>query len=71
MEAAIALIAEPGRIDLEQRNEERIDLVLHGDAVAMNRLLAALLERGVRVEEVAPRRAALSEVFHAATRSDP
>ena len=70
VESAIALAVHPGRVDLESMDQERTRLTGHGDEGAMNRLLMALLERGVKVEEAAPRRAALSEVFHAVTKGE-
>lgn len=70
LEAAVALAVQPGRVDLVSLDEERFELTGHGDPGAMNRLLGTLLERGVHIEEAAPRRAALSEVFQAATRGE-
>lgn len=69
VEAAVALAVEAGHVELEEQGDGRIQLTGHGGAEAMNRLLKALVERGIAIEAAAPRRAALSEVFQAATRS--
>ncbi len=58
VEAAVSGAVHPGRVELESLDEERFELTGHGDDGAMNRLLQALLERGVRVDEAGPRRAA-------------
>lgn len=70
VEAAILLAVQPGRVELEGQADERLKLIGHGDAGAMNRLLRALLEAGVAVEEARPKRAALHDVFQAATRGE-
>lgn len=72
VEAAVALAVQPGRVELEDGEGDALRLIGHGsDPGAMNRLLRALIEQGITIDEAAPRRAALHEVFQAATRGEP
>jgi hypothetical protein len=72
VEAAVALAVQPGRVELEDGEAGALRLIGHGsDPGAMNRLLRALIEQGIPIDEAAPRRAALHEVFQAATRGEP
>jgi len=71
VEAAVAQTLQAGRVELENLDADTLTLTGHGDAGAMNRLLRALLERGVIVEAATPRRAALHDVFQAATQGEP